>query len=252
MHLSTEFPLIVRRMNGLLEITLDRPRKANALTAAMLGQLEETIADARADEVVVLQSSAPRLFCAGADIREFAGGALPQQEVALLALIGTMARSRAPIIAVAGGRASGAGAILLALTDVVIAADDLRVACPEFVFGMYPIIVEAVLQSRLPLAIAAQLCVGARELTAKQALDLGIATEVLPSDGFTDAARSRVVHYVERSAGLSAMRRARNMCPSTDALDRQLKAVAPLMLENFAAPGVAARVQQYLDGLSKR
>lgn len=250
--MSTDFSLVVRRTNGLLEISLDRPQKANALTAAMLKQLEATIADARADEVVVLQSTSPRLFCAGADIREFAGGALPQQEVALLALIGTMARSRAPIIAIAGGRASGAGALLLALADVVIAADDLRVACPEFVFGMYPIIVEAVLQSRLPSAIATQLCVGARELTADQAFELGIATEVLPVDSFTESARSRVVHYVERSAGLSTMRRARNICPSTEALDRQLKVVAPLMLENFSAPGVGERVRQYLDGLSKR
>ena len=252
MHLSTEISLVVRRTAGLMEIALDRPGKANALTAAMMRHLQETIADARADEVVVLQSTSPRLFCAGADIREFVGGALPQQEVALLALIDTMAHSRSPIIAIASGRASGAGAILLALADVVIAADNLRVACPEFVFGMYPIIVEAVLQSRLPSAIATQLCIGAAELPATRALDLGLATEVLPSEGFANAARVRVDHYVERSAGLSCMRRSRNASHATEVLDRQLKAVAPLMLENFGAPGVAARIQQYLAGLSKR
>lgn len=252
MHLSTELSIAVRRTDGLLEIALDRPGKANALTASMMRHLEETIADARADEVVVLQSTSPHLFCAGADIREFVDGELPQQEVALLALIGTLARSRAPIIAIARGRASGAGAILLALADVVVAADDLCVACPEFVFGMYPVIVEAVLQSRLPLAVAAQLCVGARELAARQALDFGLATEVLSVDGFADAARARVVHYVERRAGLAAMRRARNMSLATDSLGKQLETVAPLMLENFDAPGVAARIQQYLGGLSKR
>lgn len=252
MHLSTEISLVVRRTAGLMEIALDRPGKANALTAAMMRQLQETIADARADEVVVLRSTSPHLFCAGADIREFVGGALPQQEVALLALIDTMAHSPAPIIAIASGRASGAGAILLALADVVIASDDLRVACPEFVFGMYPIIVEAVLQSRLPLAIATQLCVGARELQAVQALELGLATEVHSSDGFASTARVRIDHYVERGAGLAVMRRARNMSAPTINLGKQLEAVAPLMLENFGAVGVAERIQQYLGSLSKR
>jgi hypothetical protein len=91
-----------------------------------------------------------------------------------------------------------------------------------------------------------------RELAARQALGFGLATEVLSVDGFADAARARVADYVERRAGLAAMRGARNMDPATDSLGKQLEAVAPLMLENFGAPGVAARIQQYLGGLGKR
>ena len=252
MDLSTEFSLAVRRADGLLEIALDRPRKANALTAAAMTQLRDVIAGARTDEVIVLQSTSSHLFCAGADIREFVGGGLPEQEEALLALIDAMAHSQAAIVTIASGRASGAGAILLALSDIVVAADDLRVACPEFVFGMYPILVEAVLQSRLAPAIVTQLCVGARELAAAQALDLGLATEVRPVEGFAAAARLRLDHYAARRGGLAAMRRARNLGPATGTLGKQLGAVAPLMLENFGAPGVAEKIHAYLGALSKR
>lgn len=252
MTLSTESPLALRRADGLLEIALTRSDKANALTADMMDGIAQAVAGVHADEIVLLSSASPTLFCAGADIREFVGGRLPEQEQGLLTMIGAMARSRAPVVAIARGRASGAGALLLCLADVVIAAEDLHMSCPEFVFGMYPIIVEAVLQSRLSPAIAAQMCVGAGVLTATRARDVGIVTEVLPAEGFADAARARVGYYAERRPGLAAMRQARNIGQVTRTLCEQLEVVAPLMMENFDAPGVRERISRYLDGLARR
>ncbi len=252
MTLSTESPLTLRRADGMLEIALTRGDKANALTAGMMEGIAQAVAGAHADEIVLLSSASPTLFCAGADIREFVGGRLPQQEEALLAMIRAMAHSQAPIVAIARGRASGAGALLLCLADVVIAAEDLQVACPEFVFGMYPIIVEAVLQSRLSPAIAAQMCLGAGVLTATQARAAGIATELLPTADFVDAGRARVGYYVERRAGLAAMRRARRVGLATRTMCEQLEAVAPLMMENFHASGVRERIARYLEGLARR
>lgn len=252
MTLSMNSPLTIRRAEGTREITLTRSDKANALTAGMMEGIAQAVAGAHADEVVLLSSASPTLFCAGADIREFVGGRLPEQEEALLAMIKAMAQSRAPIVAIARGRASGAGALLLCLADVVIAGEDLQVACPEFVFGMYPIIVEAVLQSRLSPAIAAQMCLGAGVLTAKQAREVGIATELLPVAGFAEAGRARVAYYIERRAGLTAMRQARRISQATRTMCEQLEAVAPLMMENFDAPGVRERIARYLDGLARR
>jgi len=251
MTLSTESPLMLHRADGLLEITLKRGDKANALTAGMMEGVARAVAGAHADEIVLMSSASPSLFCAGADIREFVGGHLPQQEHALLAMIEAMAHSRAPIVTIARGRASGAGAILLCLADIVIAAEDLQVACPEFVFGMYPIIVEAVLQSRLSPAIAAQMCVGAGVLAATRAQEAGIVTEVLPNSDFAEAARGRVGYYVERRPGLAAMRRSRNLGHATRIMCEQLGAVAPLMMENFDAPGVRERIARYLGGLGR-
>ena len=252
MTLSTESPITLGRTDGLLEITLTRSGKANALTADMMARLGQAVASAEAHQVVLLSSASPSLFCAGADIREFAGGQLPQQEQALLAMIKAMARSRAPIVAVARGRASGAGALLLCLADVVIAAEDLHVACPEFVFGMYPIIVEAVLQSRLPPGIAAQMCLGTGVLSGARAQEAGIVTELLPTAGFAEAARARVDYYVERRPGLLAMRQSRNIGYATCVMCEQLETVAPLMMENFQAPGVRERIAGYLDVLGGR
>jgi methylglutaconyl-CoA hydratase len=252
MTLSIESPLAFRRTDGVLEIVLRRSDKANALTADMMESIAGAVAGARTDEVVLLSSASPSLFCAGADIREFVGGGLPQQEHALLAMIKVMARSRAPIVAIARGRASGAGALLLCLADIVVAAEDLQVACPEFVFGMYPVIVEAVLQSRFSPAVAAQMCLGAGVLAADQARQAGLVTEVLPEADFAGAARARVGYYVERRAGLAAMRCSRAIGHPTRLMCKQLDAVAPLMMENFHAPGVQERMARYLAGLGRR
>jgi enoyl-CoA hydratase/carnithine racemase len=244
----------VERSGAVLRITLDRADKANALTSDMMFALASAVRGARVGELVVLQSASPRLFCAGADIAQFVSGpeALARQEQGLLALIDAMAQSPAPLLAVARGRASGAGAILVALADVVVAADDLQVAAPEFVFGMYPIVVEAVLQSRLWPALVQRLCTGVGAIDAQQALQLGLVTEVLPQPQFDDAAATREHYYLERLAGLQALRGSRRVSAATAEMRQQLQAVAPLMLENFAAPGVRERIQDYVAGLRKR
>ncbi|WP_262358363.1 enoyl-CoA hydratase-related protein, partial [Bordetella pertussis] len=61
------------------------------------------------------------------------------QGAALRELMAAMARCPLPLLAVARGKAAGAGVILLAMTDLVIAAQDLSLACPEMAFSMYPV-----------------------------------------------------------------------------------------------------------------
>lgn len=216
--------------------------------------LAGAVRSAQRGDLIVLQSALPRLFCAGADIAQFVSGsaALARQEQGLVALIDAMAESEAPTLAVARGRAAGAGAILLALADVVLAADDLQIAAPEFIFGMYPIVVEAVLQSRLWPALVQRLCTGVGGIDAAQGQALGLVTEVLPVDGFEAAASVREAHYEERFAGLQALRGSRRVSAGTASMRQQLRAVGPLMIANFEAPGVHGRIQDYVHGLRKR
>lgn len=235
-------------------LSIARPQKANALTAVMMEELGE--AASRAGQagripVLLLCSESPRAFCAGADIAEFSAGHeyLVRQERALLAMIQAFSTTAAPIIAVARGRASGAGAMLLALADVVIAAEDLVVAAPEMRFGMYPVIVEAVLQSRLSSGLASQLCVGGRHLSAMAACDLGLVTEILPTADFESQARERVDFFLQRAVGLGIARRARISAGPVRQLLERLPQVAPLMSENYANDGVRARIAHYLESL---
>ena len=235
-------------------VTLNRPRKANALSAAMMETLAAAAAGTRAEDILVLRSASSTLFCAGADIAEFVAGgdALAAQEHALLNMIRRLASCPAPVVAVARGKASGAGAIMLALADVVLAADDLEIACPEIRFGMFPIIVEAVLQSRLPATLATRLCLTGQALAAQEAARFGLVTEVLPAATFEVEAASRLAIYLERAQALRIARTSRLRLHPPAALLERVERVAPLMAENFTRPGVRARIQDYLSQLGRR
>lgn len=237
---------------GVLALTLDRAQKANALTARMMEALGAAFA--RTDSVVqVLRSTSPRLFCAGADIAEFVAGPdhLAAQERALVRMIERRASSAVPLVAIARGKASGAGAILLALADVVIASEDLEIACPEIRFGMYPIIVEAVLQSRVSPALAARMCMG-QGLDAAQAGRAGLVTEILPAEGFGARAEERLGFYMERRHALGIARRSRLQSQPPAQLIQCVHTVAPLMAENFGQAEVRQRIETYLSSLGRR
>jgi enoyl-CoA hydratase/carnithine racemase len=247
--------VIVRTdMSSARTVTLNRPRKANALTAAMMEVVAAAIARAGEDEILVLRSASPVLFCAGADIAEFVAGgeALARQEHALLSMIRRLATTAAPVVAIAQGKASGAGAILLALADVVIAADDLEISCPEIRFGMFPIIVEAVLQSRLPAALATRLCLTGQVLRAHEAAGFGLVTEVLPAADFELKADARLADYLERAQALRIARASRLRLQPPAELVRRVESVAPLMADNFRRPGVRESIQAYLANLGRR
>ena len=250
----TGAPVSVTREDGIVRITLDRSEKANALTAEMMFAISTAFRQARRGELIVLQSASVRLFCAGADIGEFVSGsaALARQEEGLLAFIRAMAEVEAPIVTVARGRASGAGAVLLALSDVVIAAEDLQIAAPEFAFGMYPIIVEAVLQSRLWPALVSRLCTAVGSIAAPEGQALGLVTEVIPVQAFDADVAGRVDHYRQRLPALQALRDARRTNAATAAMLQRLGEVAPMMIANFEAPGVRERIAAYVRALRDR
>jgi len=233
-------------------ITLNRPEKANAMNAEMMKSVTAAIAEGDA-QLNVLRSASERVFCAGADIAQFVSGeeALAEQEHALLEMLGKVAASAVPLIAVAQGKAAGAGALLLAMADVVLAAENVEIACPEIRFGMYPVIVEAVLQTRLSAALSARICLG-QSLSAQEAHGVGLVAEVLPLEGFAPHSRKRLDFYLQRGAGLVIARKSRLLSQPADALIRQLHEVAPLMSENYRMVGVREQISAYLAGVSRR
>lgn len=233
-------------------ITLNRAEKANAMNAAMQNEVTAAVAGSTA-QLHVLRSASDRVFCAGADIAQFVAGsdALAEQEHALVEMLGVLAASEVPLIAVAQGKAAGAGALLLTLADVVLAAENVEIACPEIRFGMYPVIVEAVLQSRISPALAARMCLG-QSLAAREAHAVGLVTEVLPLAEFALLSAQRLDFYLERGAGLTAARMSRLLVQPADALVRRLRAVAPLMSQNYEKAGVREQILAYLAGLGRR
>ncbi|MCY1199014.1 putative enoyl-CoA hydratase [Achromobacter veterisilvae] len=245
--------VLVRDADGVRNLVLNRAGKANALSAAMLAGLRRSIDRVAEDGIgmVVLSSASPTLFCAGGDIEEFASGAaqLDAQGAGLRELMAAMARCPAPIVAVARGKAAGAGVMLLAMTDIVIAAADLSLVCPEIAFNMYPVMVQVALETKISAARARQLCLSGQPLEAAAARELGLVTDVLAAGEFDALAARRLAFYCARGEALAIARKARLRMEPPEAVVQRIEALEPLMHENFSRPGVQEAIRAYLAGL---
>lgn len=235
---------------GVRRIVLDRPEKANALNAAMMNTIARAVREAvpAGAELLLISGKDRSGFCAGADIEEFAQGEnfLRLQEHALCALIEALADSPLPIFVLARGRTLGAGGILAALADVVLAADDLLFGFPEIRFNMYPVIVHAALMQKVSGPVASQLCTTGRLLNATEAQSAGLVSEVLPTASFDADASSRVQFFYERRAALAMAKRAARATIPIAPLRQRLALLAPMMMENYRRPGVQETIAGYL------
>ncbi len=128
---------------GCRTIWLDRPEKRNALDEEFLtALLEAADATAREDDVraVLLRSTSP-LFCAGADLNEWAN--VGPREAQRLSALGSrafqaLADLPVPVVAVVEGAALGGGFELALACDIRIATDACRVGFPEPRLGNSP------------------------------------------------------------------------------------------------------------------
>ncbi|SEQ87666.1 enoyl-CoA hydratase/isomerase family protein [Sphingobium sp. YR768] len=133
MHLRLE------KDGPVARLLVDRPDRRNAMTQAMWTQLPVLVGEAMADDairVLILASATPGLFCAGADINEFAAcSADADWRVANQAAIRSsqyaLAYAQKPVIATIDGDCVGGGCGLAI-------ACDLRIASPTARLGITP------------------------------------------------------------------------------------------------------------------
>ncbi|MGD8710307.1 MAG: 2,3-dehydroadipyl-CoA hydratase [Ectothiorhodospiraceae bacterium] len=127
--------------DGVLQVTLNRPQARNALRTQLLEELADCLDAATTDDSVrcVVLTGGPKVFAAGADIKELAAldavGVTRDRRPACWQRI---ARFRKPIVAAVNGYALGGGCELVMHADIVIAAEDAQFGQPEINLGIIP------------------------------------------------------------------------------------------------------------------
>jgi enoyl-CoA hydratase len=169
-------------------VTLDRPEKLNALTPAMLDELEAIARSLDADRkvrAVILTGGGERAFCVGADINEWA--ALQPLDMWRRwvrrghQVFDQWARLHQPVIVAVNGHAFGGGLELAIVGDIRLAAGNAQFALPEASIGTCPgwsgtqRLVALIGASR-----AKYLAISGRRTAAADALASGLVHEVLP------------------------------------------------------------------------
>ena len=193
------------RHDDVAVLRLNNP-PVNGLSFAVRGGLARQFASARnADDIVaIVITGADRMFCGGADIREF-GQPTPDGTPFLPAVIGEIESSKKPVVAAIHGVAAGGGLEVALGCHLRLAAPDTRLGLPEVTLGIVP---GAGGTQRLPRLIgieaALDVIVKGRLQPADKAATLGFIDEIVNGDLIAKAvARAR-----ELAANDTPLRRA--------------------------------------------
>lgn len=179
--------------DGVVIITLARPETRNALSRQLLAEFNEALESARKDKarVVILRSGIPKVFCAGADLKE--RKTMTPDEVSefvrsLRASFTALENMPMPTIAAIEGAAVGGGLEMALACDIRIAGGAAKIGLPETGLAIIP---GAGGTQRLPrligVALAKELIFTGRILGAAEAADAGIVKCVEEGSAVTQA-----------------------------------------------------------------
>jgi enoyl-CoA hydratase/carnithine racemase len=166
----------------------------NALNAEVQEGLRAAAAEAgsRSDVRAVVLYGGPKVFAAGADVKEMATMSyadMVERSGALQSAFAALARIPKPVVAAVTGYALGGGCELALTADYRIAADSAKLGQPEILLGIIP---GAGGTQRLPRLIgpakAKELIFTGRFVDAEEALRIGLVDRVVPADDVYDAA----------------------------------------------------------------
>ena len=190
---------------GIGTIRLDRP-PMNALNVAVQEELRAAAQEAtsNADVRAVVIYGGPKVFAAGADIKEMATMSytdMVDRSAALSSAFTAVAKIPKPVVAAVTGYALGGGCELSLCADYRVAADTARLGQPEILLGVIP---GAGGTQRLARLVgpskAKDLCFTGRFVGAEEALRIGLVDQVVPAEEVYDAARAWAGQFVTGAA----------------------------------------------------
>lgn len=189
--MSADDLILSQRDGACLTVTINRPAKANSLTAEMLRGLRDVFRSAAQDDTlrsVVITGAGERVFCAGADLTTLyddTEGPDPWDEMA-------RALHALPILTIAAinGPCMGGGLTLALGCDIRVCVPDARFAYPVLKNNVLPGQYDVDrLQALIGAGRSAAILLGGDTIGAAEATDWGLVDRMVDHDTLTQACR---------------------------------------------------------------
>ena len=230
-----------------LWITLNRPDSRNALSAALVNELDAHLAAAASNPAVrcVVITGAGSAFCAGADLKSPPGQVVNgRQGVTLADVLARIQDHPKPVIAAVNGAAFAGGLGLVGASDIVVITEDAPCSFSEVRIGVIPAVISVVCLPKLGPAHGMKLLLTGERFDGRRAVELGLAHRAVPADQLHAAVQQEVDAL--RLAGPTALAECKKLVRRIPTLDRDaaLQEATEWSLRMFlsaeAAEGMAA------------
>jgi len=194
--------------DGAARVTLNRP-PANVLSVEVLSELNhalDSLEYQREVKVVVLAATG-KYFSAGFELQDHIGDRAYLMLEEFRKVFEQLARLDKPVLAVVAGPALGAGSILAAGCDIVLAGASARFGHPEIKGGVFNPVAAALLPRLVGRKKAFEMILGGGLLTAAEAERIGLISRVLPDERLEAEAAAFIQRFQEGSAPILQMTR---------------------------------------------
>ncbi len=198
---------------AIARLLIDRPARRNAMNHAMWERLPLLVAQAMADDavrVLILASATPGIFCAGADIDEFAACSGEERwrvanQAAIRSTQYALAQAEKPVIAAIDGDCVGGGCGLAMACDIRVASPSARLGITPARLGIvYSLFDTKLLVDLVGPARAKRILYTGALMEAEQALAIGLIDEVAADPAVQAEALARVIAANARHSVRSA------------------------------------------------
>ena len=185
-------PIKTRTKDGILEVTLDRP-KANAIDLATSRIMGDTFAAFRDDpalKVAIITGAGAKFFCPGWDLKAASDGDAVDGDYGIGGFGGLqeLRDLNKPVIAAVNGICCGGGLELALSADIILAADHATFALPETRSGTVADAASIKLPKRIPYHIAMELLLTGRWFDANEGHGWGLINHIHPADKLMEEA----------------------------------------------------------------
>lgn len=227
--METYATLVIERSHAdrIATVTMNRPEVHNALNTRLLTDLKAAFDELSRDDRLsaVVLTGAGKSFSAGADLAMMQAAASytreqNQQEALQLAETFRFINAfPAPLVARVNGTAMGGGLGLLAVSDIVIAADSARLAFSEVKLGIAPAVISPYVVSKIGSSWARRLFVTGERFTPTLAREIGLVHTVMPLADLDAAVENTLQELL--SGGPHALRACKALARDVSKLDNE-------------------------------
>ncbi|TKS90509.1 Enoyl-CoA hydratase domain-containing protein 3, mitochondrial [Collichthys lucidus] len=232
-------PLTLRQQSGgIRRITLNNPRKRNALSLSMLESLRENLlTDVDSDDLRVIIISGP-VFSSGHDLKELTstqGRDHHTQVFHTCAEVMTLIQDiPVPVIAMVNGVATAAGCQLVASCDVAVATQKSTFATPGVNVGLFCSTPAVAIGRAVPRKVAMEMLLTGTPISAHDALLHGLISKVVPEEQLEEETMAIARRVCQASRPVVALGKATFQRQMAQGRDAAYATASKVMVDNLA------------------